>query len=204
MPFERVTYIGSSFDDAELFAMLPPDLSALLLEENGVVAYGGGFHVRGACREPAWHSLRRAWLGSECVATRYSSVHRSDIPFAEDALGDQFLLRDGIVHRLRSESGVVESLAVDLADFITNVQQAPIEYLSLEPLLAFEETGCRLEPGQLLNVYPPYCAVHQGRRSMRAISAAEQLAFLASFARQMREVPDGGQVRIRVSDTADD
>lgn len=198
MSFERVTYTGPAFDDAELLDQLPPELAALLLRTNGLVAFGGGLHIRGACREPPWHSLRAAWLGSECFALRYPAIQPTDIPFAEDALGDQFLLRDAVVHRLAAETGDVESLGVGLTEFLENAQRAPVECLGLEPLVAFEQSGGRLEPGQLLSVYPPYVAAHEGERSMRAIPAIDRLGFLASLAKQIRDLPDGAQLQIKV------
>jgi len=198
MSFERVTYTGPTIDDAGLLAQLPSELSALLLEENGLVAYGGGFHIRGVAREPTWHSLRHAWLGADSIAIHYAEVQPADIPFAEDALGDQFLWREGLVHRLSSETGEVIALNVDLPEFVMSVQRAPGEYLSLEPLQAFEATGNRLLPGQLLSVYPPYCVSHESIRSMRAVSSGEHLRFLASFARQIGDLPDGSRLDIKI------
>jgi hypothetical protein len=196
MKFEDVTYTGPAFDDAELLNELPPELAAFLLEENGFVAVRGGFHVRGACREPAWHSLRAAWLGPESVSSRYPSVRSSDVPFAEDAVGDQFLVREGIVHRLSGETGEIESLGATLTEFLSRVANDPIEYLSLGPLLAFEDTGNQLAPGQLLNVYPPYCVDTPTERSFRAVPAEQQLRSLARLAEEIRDLPDGTQIKI--------
>lgn len=198
MKFEDVTYTGPPFDDAELLNELPPELAAFLLEENGFIAVRGGFHVRGACREPAWHSLRAAWLGSDGVSSRYPTVRPSDVPFAEDAVGDQFLLRDAIVHRLSAETGEVESLDVRLPDFLSRAAHDPLEYLSLGPLVAFEDMGGRLVPGQLLNVYPPYCVDAPGERSIRAVPAEEQHRSLARLAEEIRDLPDGTQIQIKI------
>ena len=196
MKFEDVTFTGPPFDDAPLLDALPPELAAFLLEENGFIAVHGGFHVRGACHEPAWHSLRAAWLGPESVASRYPTVRPDDIPFAEDAVGDQFLLRHGVVHRLSAETGELESLDVGLSDFVSRAADDPIEYLNLGPLVAFEDTGGRLAPGQLLSVYPPYCVDAPGERSIRAIAAEEQHRSLARLAEEIRELPDGTRIRI--------
>src|SRR3954470_21513558 len=63
MRLEDVTFVGPPIDDPEVLGLLPPELAGLLAGQNGFVQFRGGLHVRGACRGPAWHSLREAWLG---------------------------------------------------------------------------------------------------------------------------------------------
>jgi hypothetical protein len=196
MILERVTYTGPTFDDRQILNELPASLAAIILEENGVVAFGGGFHIRGACHNPPWHSLREAWRGSSAFHCNYPNLRPTDIPFAEDALGDQFVLREEVVHRLATETGDLQSLATDVVTFIAQIEADPITTLSLEPLVAFERTGGRLEPGQLLSVYPPYCVGAEGARSFRAIASSDRLDFLASLARQIRDLPDGTAIRL--------
>jgi hypothetical protein len=202
MMFDRITYVGPAFDDAALMTELPSPLAALLVEENGTIAFGGGLHIRGACLTPAWHSLRAAWKGQESVMSRYPAVLAGDVPFAQDALGDQFLLRDNTVLRLSGETGELLSIADSLEHFLVEVGRDPVGFLSLEPLILFERSGGQLAPGQLLNVYPPFCTRHEGEYSYRSILAADRLAFLASLAAQVRSMPDGTPVRFEITDRA--
>ena len=44
-------------------------------------------------------------------------ANQADVPFGEDCMGDQFLLRDGVTHKLAAETGEVESLGVGLREF---------------------------------------------------------------------------------------
>jgi len=119
----------------------------------------------------------------------------SDIPFGEDALGHQFIIRDGVVHRLDAEVGELESLAVDLADFDAAARSDPVEYLRLQPLERFRAEGGSLEPGQLLSVYPPYVFQESASNvSLRAIPASDRIAFLAHLAASIRDLPDGARV----------
>jgi hypothetical protein len=112
MELDGVTYVGPPADDAEVLAMVPSGLRDLLAEVNGLVAYGGGLHVRGACRESAWHALREAWFGARALKRRYGALGADDEPFAQDAVGDQWLLRGEEVIRLAAESGAVEALGM--------------------------------------------------------------------------------------------
>jgi hypothetical protein len=165
----------------------------------GTISHDGGLHVRQACHEPAWHSLRAAWLGDGAFHRHYPDVRADDIPFAEDAVGDQWLLRGGQVLRLAAETGDVESLGLDLEGFFAAVETDPVETLGLHPLLQLQQEGRKLEPGELINVYPPFCMKESadGVR-LRPVPALEQHAFLRDLAAQLRDVPEGASVEFRV------
>lgn len=190
-------YHGPPIDDHEILARLPAELRGLLERVNGYVAYHGGLHLRGACTAPEWHSLRAAWLGPDALHRLFPGVRPDDVPFAEDALGDQYLMRSGVVHRLSAETGEVESLEVDLAAFDQAVRADPVEALSLQPLEEFRAGGGSLEPGQLLDVQPPFVFQESAAGvSYRAIPAGERIRWLAELARSIADVPDGGRVEI--------
>jgi hypothetical protein len=192
-------YLGPPVDDPEILDLLPSPYRNLLERANGYVAYHGGLHVRGACMKPRWHSLREAWFGQDAIHRLYPAVQESDVPFAEDALGDQFLLRDAVVHRLSAETGDVESLHVGLYDFDQAVRSDPVDYLSLAPLENYHLQGGTLAPGQLLSVFPPFVLrTDRSDSSYRAIDSLDRRRSLAALARQLRELPDGAQVRINV------
>ena len=199
MEFPGITYSGPAVDDQELLAELPPALAALLGRSNGFVAYRGGLHLRGACAEPAWHSLRAAWRGPQSFAARYPIMVASDIPFAQDPLGDQFVLRDGSVLRLRAEFGALQPLGLALDEFFERVLADPIATLELHPLMQFEGEGERLQPGQLLSSYPPVCTAEaRDGVLLRAISIADRLGFLADLAAQLAGVPEGATITFKL------
>jgi hypothetical protein len=196
--FQGVTFVGPPVDDHEMFDRLPPDLQRFLEQANGLVAYYGGLHIRGACGEPAWHSLRVAWAGPNALHERYPAVGSEDVPFAQDAVGDQWLLRAGKVVRLLAETGDLEETGMSFAEFLAAAAQTPIDTLGLQPLMQLQTEGGRLEPGQLLNVYPPFCTEEAASGvSLRAVPAGEQLAFLADLAAQL---PATGRFRIKAGD----
>lgn len=201
MEFKHVTFIGPPLDDAELLTRLPANLAELLEQVNGFIQFHGGLHVRGVCREPPWHSLRNAWDGDVAFHRLYPEVRPADVPFAEDCLGDQFLLRGSRVWRLSAETGAVESLEIGLDGFFEAVEADPVEFLSLHPLLQFQAEGKHLEPGQLLAAFPPFCTTESADGvSLAAISADERRRFLADSAAQLRDVPEGGTINFRVEE----
>lgn len=196
-----VTFVGPAIDDPEVFDRLPPELADYLRDKNGWVALGGGLHVRGACVKPAWHSLREAWVGPNALYRHYPELTPDDIPFAQDCVGDQFLVRAGQVWKLAAETGDLDPVARSVADFFREAEADPIEVLSLDLLNQFRATGGELKPGQLLSAYPPFCTAEaEDGVDLKAVPAADRLAFLADFARQVRHVPDGGSVEVRVEE----
>ena len=147
MELPGVTFEGPDIDDPEVFDALPSSVQRLLGQINGVVAFDGGLHVRGACRAPGWHSLRTAWWEPEALHRRYDAVGPDDVPFAQDAVGDQWLLREGQLWRLQSETGDLEPTGFSLGQFFAAIEASPAETLGLHPLLQFQSEGGALQPG---------------------------------------------------------
>jgi hypothetical protein len=197
----HLTYAGAPLDDADILARAPAELAAVLRARNGVVAYQGALHVRGACREPAWHSLRHAWEGPDALHQLFEEVRPTDVPFAEDAFGDQFLLRDGRVLRLSGELGEITPVADGLEEFFGELLGDAGRALDYEPFLEYLAGGGELRPGQLLAAYPPFVLTADGAgRDLRAVAAVERRRFLADLARQLHGLPDGAEVRFEVTE----
>lgn len=108
-------------------------------------------------------------------------------------------MRGDAVYRMSGETGKLESLETDLDGFLKRAQKDPVEYLSLNPLMEFQEEGGKLTPGQLLNVLPPFIMKEsENGASMRAIPAADQLKLLADFSKQTAGANDGAGVTMKV------
>jgi len=190
MNISSITWRGKSVDDIEVLRELPPELVRILAETNGFILHDGALHFRGASLTPEWHSLRAALHGESAFHTLYDRIRTTDIPFAQDQVGDQFLLRDGAVLRLSAEVGEVEPLADSLEDFIRR----------LKDIEGFLNVGLRhtMQPGQLLLAHPPFCLQGSGAgAALRPVPASEVILFHADIARQIRDVPDGGQVVLK-------
>jgi hypothetical protein len=195
----HLTWSGPPIDDEAILERLTPDLVGALWKRNGCVVFRGGLHIRGACLLPDWHSLRAAMEGADAFAQLYPAVLATDIPFAEDALGDQFLLRNGEVLRLDGETGELHHATASLPTFMEAIITDPSNALNMNPAALMAEIGGQLEPGKLVSVYPPFVvAESQAGVSFRAIPALERRRWLADLARQLEAVPDGTHVEIRV------
>lgn len=201
MEITGITWLGPPPDDGGLLDELPRELRNVLAAANGFILSGGALHVRGAVRAPEWHSLRAAWRGPRGFAALYPAVQADDVPFAQDCVGDQFLLRAGEVVRLLAETSDVEPMGVGLMEFLERACTDPPEFLAAQPLEQYWADGGVLEPGMLLHAYPPFCTA-QARDgvSLRPVPAAELIRLHADFARQIASVPDGAPIRFAASD----
>jgi len=196
----NISFTGPQFEvGSPVSTLLPPNLAALLQQINGFIQFGGGLHVRGVCSAPDWHSLAHVMVGEKALHRSYPAVVETDVPFAQDCVADQFLLRGGVVHKLYSETGDIEDLDLNLPSFFAAVEADPIGFLSMHPLLQFQRDGGALLPGQVLHVYPPFCTKEAGAGvSLKPVSAIEALEFLAEFSSQLTGMAEGAKFRIQI------
>lgn len=198
---EFITFVGPPIDDEATLQRLPVDLQKLFAAANGFIQFNGGLHIRGACREPHWHSLGWAWDSEDAFHRRYPAVQPDDIPIGQDCIGDQFFLRQDVVYRLYAETGEIQELHVSFLGFLATVQEAPNQALGLEPLLRYQDAGKLLEPGELLSVFPPFCMQESpGEIHLSAVPALDRLNFLASFSKQLEDLDDGEEIRFEIDD----
>ena len=190
---------GSDITDHEILNDVPAEYRHLLQQMNGCVLFEGGLHIRGAVQSPKWHSLRKVWTGDRALFRLFPAVEESDVPFSQDCLGDQFLLRSGIVHKLNAECGEVESLELGLETFMNRATRDPVEFLLLQPLRQFLSDGGELKPGQLLNAYPPFMMKEAfDGVSLKAVPMFQQISFLADLSKQIGSVPKGATLKIKI------
>lgn len=194
MTISGITWESESIEDVEILSELPLELVQLLNERNGFILHQGAVHVRGACLGPEWHSLRSAWYGPNSFHLLYEAVEPTDIPFGQDQFGDQFLIRGGEIVRLSGETGGIEKLASTLEDFFRRADCEIEKFLNVS-------IDHKMEPGQLIFAYPPFCTQESGRLpALKAVPATELILIHAELAKQLKDLPDGGQIEFRLVD----
>ncbi len=199
MDLSGVTYIGPAADDHEVLDKLPDSLRTLLGQINGFILFGGALHVRGACLNPEWHSLRAVWNSETAFHRIYPSVEEQWIPFAEDCVGDQFFLGDDRILHLEAETGDVHATAMTLHRFLEAVEADPVKALKAEPLIKFRQEKGDLPEGQLILAYPPFCTEEsEAGVSLTATDASQVHRFHADLARQLP--PDGSKLQFKLVD----
>ena len=154
MEFKGVTFQSIEPLDQGLLARLPEDLQDFYRDCNGLVAFNGGLHIRSCTQNDSWTSLGRYWKGEKALHEVYPNLLSSDIPFAQDCVGDQFFMRDDTVWLLSSETGEVMDMEVDLDEFLEISIEDPVEYLAMEALVHHLDSEGALELGFLVHVVP--------------------------------------------------
>ncbi len=198
MVAEDIIYEGPPINDHSMLDRLPKALENLLRSMNGFIALRGGIHVRGACVAPSWHSLAIAWEGPQAIHELYPTVTHTDVPFAEDCVGDQFLLRNGAVMKLDAELGDLYQVTEDLQLFWDLARAHPEQLIATGALES--DVGASLNPGNLLQVLPPYCLESETGRSVRAIAALVLRDWHASLSKELSELPDGSTVKFTMKE----
>jgi hypothetical protein len=189
----HATWVGPAIDDHVTLDACPPELQQFLKLCNGFILFSGGLHVRGTCITPEWHSLSRVWHGDDALYGLYGSVEPTDVPFAQDCMGDQFLLREGRVIRLSAEQDTLHDLNLGLAEFFGECILNPESFLSFN----FQRP---LQPGEVFFAYPPFVIKSEKPSSLGPVPTIQALQVHASIAKQLRELPDGAEIRIKIDD----
>ncbi|WP_425399727.1 hypothetical protein [Aeoliella sp.] len=188
---QDATWSGPELDDDAILAACPDELQHYLKQCNGFILFRGGLHVRGACTAPDWHSLREVWKDDHALSELYAEVAPTDVPFAQDCMGDQFLLRKSHVVRLKAEDGGLEELNLSLDGFFAAYLADPEGFLSF----SIERP---LEPGMVFFAYPPFVVKSEKPPSLGTVPVFDALHAHAALADQLRDLPDGAEIRISV------
>ncbi|NNC83179.1 MAG: hypothetical protein HKN79_06345 [Flavobacteriales bacterium] len=186
LDFKGVIFRMEEGPDTELLERLPDHLQDFYQEINGIIAYNGGLQIRSCIDTDDWHSLGRFWKGERSLSRIYPNLLESDIPFAQDCLGDQYFLRDDQVWILSGETGDVMDMEVDLPGFIEQAIDDPVEFLAMEPLAYYLQTEGDLQPGELLHVVPALSEQEDEETAyhIEALSVEKRLDWLHDYFKQ--------------------
>ena len=126
----------------------------------------------------------------------YPSVRRSDVPFAQDCFGDQFLFRDLQIWQLDAETGEVRNLELTMKELFAALATRPVEFLGLQPLVSFQTQGHTLAPDQGLLCWPPLATREaENGLTVQALPKFQQLTFLSDVAQQLAQAKPGETLR---------
>src|SRR5690606_14715094 len=115
----------------------------------------------------------------------YPDILDVDIPFAQDCMGDQFLFRGNRIIKLYTETGQIESYNYDFAQFLEAIEKDPVNFLGMYPLIQLEMDEKSLEPGQLLQAFPPLSLQSSAMDlTIKPVPIFEQLQYLRDFYRK--------------------
>jgi len=171
----------------------------LLAVHDGLIAFEGGLRCFGVTSQ-LLPSLTD-WNRAEGWRPAYHSLADALLFFAEDAFGNQFAFEEDRIVRFLAETADREFVAASLEEWVETLLKDPDEELSLWLLREWKTPDRRLESSEHLCPKVPFVAGGAYEpNNLYALDRHESMVFKGDFAWQTRNVPEGGKVRLRVTD----
>jgi hypothetical protein len=177
---------------------LPAPVAALLARRNGFYAFEAALHVFPSRTVPQEFGVE-AWNDPHMWRDAYPDLDPGAWFFGEDAFGCQFAFVDGGVHTFDPETGAFEALA-DTVEAWAAMVLSDFAVLTGQPLAHAWQAAYRpLAPGERLMPKVPF--VLGGAFALDNLYAAntvESLRYRGDIAGQIRSLPDGTRIRLRI------
>jgi hypothetical protein len=168
-------------------------LAPLLTRRNGFYALEGAVHVFPTGQSS--QTTLEVWNDPALWRSRYQDLDRDVVFFAEDIFGGQFGLRDNAVVSFDPETGALEPIAPSLdawAELVLidqSISGYPLAH-SWQVANGALPSGQRLVPKQPFVLGGPFDS-----DNLYALPAIEGMLLRADLASQIRDLPDGTQIR---------
>jgi hypothetical protein len=175
------------------------ELAELLGRANGFYAFVSALHVLPSGTDDRM-SLER-WNSDDLWRREYDGMADGLVFFAEDVFGVQFALAGTSVVTFEPETGEVQPLAPDLRAWAAAVL-ADHPMLTGYPLAHKWQTehGALPQGQRLVPKVPFVLGGAYAVDNLAAMDATTAMSFRASVAVQIRDLPDGATIRLRVTD----
>lgn len=195
-PCSGLTRLGGALE--RLAGKQATHLQALLERRNGFYAFESALHVRGTCSVSGelgldeWNSLG-GWRSG------YGELADECLFFGADLFGQQFCIHQEAVYRFDAETGGKEYFGASIEDWAGAILD-DFEAQTGWPLAhEWQRQHGKLPQGtRLVPVTPFVLGGEFAVGNLRPVPSQEAMRFYADLAIQLRNVPDGAQVRLRV------
>lgn len=181
-----------------LAGTLADQLLGMLCQRNGFYALESALHVF-----PTHSSQNEIGIGdwneSALWRSGYKGLADGCLFFAEDVFGGQFCIKDSKVYTFDPETGSLEYLADDIESWV-QILLSDYEVLTGYPLAhQWQKQNGQLAAGKRLLPKVPF--VLGGEfvlDNLYLADAVEGMRFRADIASQIKELPDGAQIRLNI------
>jgi hypothetical protein len=176
------------------------ELVSLLALKNGFYAFEGALHVFPDLGNNMDIGLIR-WNSDDLWRREYNDMTNGCIFFAEDAIGSQFCLKESQIWMFVPETGELELVAPTIEDWAQTILDDYQLWTAHSLVHAWQEKNGALPVGSRLVPKTPF--VLGGEYSidnLRAIDAVTGMIFRANLALQIRNLPDGAEVKLKIVD----
>jgi hypothetical protein len=183
--------------------VLGEQLIELLKNKNGFYAFESALHVLPAgCKD--FYTNIEEWNNDGSWRKEYGDRIQEHLFFAEDVFGVQFALSNLGVKKFDPETGDFEDFAPDLEGWAAKIL-ADYNYETGYQLAHDWQSQNGLLPAgkRLLPKIPFVLGGAYEVENLYAAAALEGMMFRADIWRQIRDLPDGSQVNLKVINSSD-
>ncbi len=176
------------------------ELAALLSGRNGFYAFEGALHVFPLVESSSEEDGPglEAWNESGLWSDWYHGLVDGMFFFAEDAFGGQFAIRGDEVVSFDPESGEVVALARSLDGWAKELLSNYRELTGSPIAHSWQTINGPIPPGKRLLPKIPFVLGGQyDEKNLFAVDAVKGMRYRGELWEQLRDLPDGAQVRLR-------
>jgi hypothetical protein len=176
--------------------LIDPGHGAMLARHDGLVAFDGGLRCFGLTtrRLPSLD----AWNAATAWRSEYQSLADGLLFFAEDVFGNQFAGDGKGIVRFHAETGDREFMADSIEEWLRMVLSDPDEELGCWLLREWRRPGNVVEPHEHLCPKEPFVTGGPfDPANLYTSNRDASMRFKGDFAWQIRNVPQGGKIRLR-------
>jgi hypothetical protein len=174
---------------------LATELMELLQGRNGFFAFGAALHVYPSqSTELSWGLVD--WNMPGLWKHEYASFVDPGLCFAQDVFGNQFAIRDDAVYHFEVETGALKRIAATLEEWAAIVLADDRQWTGWPFAQRWKERHGPIPLHKRLHPAVPFvCGGSYDESNLRAGDAAELMTYWGSFARQIRDLPDGAEIK---------
>ncbi len=175
-------------------------LQAMLELKNGFYAFESALHVYPDCDQGGVLDLAR-WNSPTLWREAYGSDLDGYLFFAQDAFGQQFGIRGGEVYFVDTETGEAEHFASSIDGWAQEIL-ADYEVHTGYPLMHEWQSQHGPIPNghRLIPKIPFVCGGEYSIQNLYAGDIVKALHFMADLAGQIKDLPDGAEIRFTVEE----
>jgi hypothetical protein len=177
------------------------EVDSMLAQKNGFYAFEGALHVfpeQAGDVNPQEITLAE-WNGRKLWRVEYDDLTEGLFFFAEDIFGVQFAIQKNDIVSFDPESGEIKRIAGDIEEW-AGVILDDFRLLTGFPIAHdWQQQHGALQRGKRLLPKIPFVLGGQYEScNLIAVDAVEGMRYRGELWRQIRDLPDGAQVRLNV------
>lgn len=177
-----------------------PELENLLKQKNGFFAFEGALKVFSYFNCEASYGLKD-WNNKDFWKFEYESLPEDYFFFAENIFGGQFCIKESNIYYFEPETAEFTLVANNLEEWATKILMDYDVLLGYRIAHDWQEKNGQLSfKKRLLPTQPFFMGGKMEIENLKDVEEVESMRVRGSIYQQTKNLPDGSQVRLQVTD----